>query len=167
MRRFVLPLPKRRRSAAHHGQNVIESPVVCRKRNQRSRRVPDALRDLAYVDGAGGRTCARRRPVESADPLGRVFLANHEIELEGGVVQPIEYQGQTFEFSHRVRIADYSGATFDRLPCLRKNQMTYAARLIAGGTWRRDGRESEPPSMGRDTPSLGSCAMSRPRNRTS
>jgi hypothetical protein len=47
--------------------------------------------------------------LESADPGGRIFLANHEIEMQDGIVQPIEYEGRTFRFSHRTRIGDYSG----------------------------------------------------------
>jgi hypothetical protein len=41
----------------------------------------------------------------------RVFLANYEIEIENGAVQPIEYQGQTFQFSHKSQISEYSGAS--------------------------------------------------------
>jgi hypothetical protein len=47
--------------------------------------------------------------LESADPARRIFLANHEIELHDGIMQPIEYEGRTFRFSRRARIADYSG----------------------------------------------------------
>ena len=49
--------------------------------------------------------------LQSAGSPARVFLANYEIEIEDGVVQPIEYQGQTFEFSHQTQIGDYSGAS--------------------------------------------------------
>lgn len=49
--------------------------------------------------------------LESADLPGRVFLANHEIEIEDGVVQPLEYQGKTFHFLHKTQIGDYSGTS--------------------------------------------------------
>jgi len=49
--------------------------------------------------------------LESDDPACRFFLDDREVELQDGLVLPLEYEGHLYDFVRRTPVGDYSGST--------------------------------------------------------